>query len=101
MKTITAVDLRNNLDQIVKRVNKGESIRVTYRTTQSFVIQPDVEQSNQPKPGSREAMQKVVKMIEEMNRIPRKSSLDPNMSIKDLYHKMLDEDPKYKGYHAK
>lgn len=41
MTTITAVQLRKDLDKIIKRAAKGESIRVTYRGTTVVTIGPD------------------------------------------------------------
>src|ERR1035438_564878 len=96
MNTITAKELRDNLDQIVKRVRRGEPIRVTYRSKAAFVIQPDDSKVTSPKPGSQAAMQDYVRQVREINKVSRKSKLDPNKSIKELYHSMLDEDPKYK-----
>lgn len=48
-----------------------------------------------PKPGSKLAMHEAIRLIIEANKIPRKSLLDPNKSIKELYHEMLNNDPKY------
>ena len=95
MKTISAKDLRDNLDEIVKRARRGESIRVTYRSKVAFIIQPDGPIDSSPTPGSRAAMQNYVHEVREINKVPRKSELDPNKSIKELYHNMLDSDPKY------
>lgn len=41
MKTITAKELRLNLDKIVARARAGESIRVTYRNHTAFTIVPE------------------------------------------------------------
>ena len=41
MTTITAVQLRKDLDNIFRRAAKGESIRVTYRNNLSITIGPD------------------------------------------------------------
>jgi antitoxin (DNA-binding transcriptional repressor) of toxin-antitoxin stability system len=41
MTTITAVDLRRDLDSIIKRASKGESIRVSYRGSNMVTIGPD------------------------------------------------------------
>lgn len=99
MKTITAKDLRDNLDQIVKRARAGESIRVTHRSKVAFTIQPEIP-ADTLVPGSPAAMKEFVRLVREMNKIPRQSQLDPNKSIKELYHEMLDNDPKYKPpYH--
>lgn len=41
MKTITAKELRLNMDKVVARARAGESIRVTYRNRPAFTIQPE------------------------------------------------------------
>lgn len=41
MTTITAVDLRRDLDSIIKRASKGESIRISYRGSTMVTIGPD------------------------------------------------------------
>ncbi len=48
MRTISAVDLRNNLEGIVKRLRKGERMELTYRgeTVAQIVPPPHVEKSN-------------------------------------------------------
>lgn len=43
MTTITAVQLRKDLDTIIKRAAKGERIRVTYRGTTVVTIGPDTQ----------------------------------------------------------
>ena len=98
MKTISAKQLRDNLDSIVQRVRLGEAISVTYRSKPAFTLQP-VPISG-PQPGSKEAMIEFVKSINELNKTPRKSELDPTKSIKQLHHELLDADPKYKGDYA-
>ena len=40
MNTITAKELRDNLQAITKRVQAGEHIQVTYRNKPSFKIEP-------------------------------------------------------------
>lgn len=97
MTTITAKDLRDNLDQIVQRVRRGETIRVTYRSLPAFRLEPDVPETSEPKPGSPKAMKKFLQLIEEVNQTHRQSSLDPHKSVKDQYHQLLDTDPKYHG----
>lgn len=43
MTTITAVNLRKDLDSILKRAAKGERIRVTYRGNTAVTIGPDTQ----------------------------------------------------------
>ncbi len=99
MKTITAKNLRDNLDEIVKRANRGESIRVTYRSKPAFMIQPDNDEDVSARPGSQAAMRCFIQQVHEINKVPRKSGLDAGKSIKELYHGMLDSNPKYKSNH--
>jgi prevent-host-death family protein len=96
MKTITAKNLRDHLDEIVERVRHGETIRVTYRSRPAFRIEPDTSPGAAPEPGSPEAMQNFVQMMQAVNRSPRASSLDPHKPIKQLHHELLDADPKYR-----
>lgn len=96
MNTITAKELRDNLDKVVKRVSDGESIRVTYRSKKAFLIQPDTSKDNVVIPGSQAAMKEYINQVREINKIPRVSELDSSKSIKELYHQTLDNDPKYK-----
>ena len=97
MKTITAKDLRDNLDEIVKRVRLGESIRVTYRSKAAFVIHADDTTGTSSKPGSQAAMRDYIRQVQEINTIPRKSELDPSRPLKELYHDALDNDLKHKS----
>lgn len=97
MKTITAKNLRDNLDEIVKRANRGESIRVTYRSKPAFMIQPDNTENAAVLPGSQAAMRCFVQQVREINKVPCRSELDASKPIKELYHEMLDNDPKYKS----
>ncbi|MEI7690090.1 MAG: type II toxin-antitoxin system prevent-host-death family antitoxin [bacterium] len=97
MKTITAKNLRDNLDEIVKRVSHGESIRVTYRSKAAFLIQPDSTEDISTRPGSQVAMQNFINQVREINKLPRSSVLNVNKPVKELYHELLDRDPKYTG----
>ncbi len=98
MNTITAKELRDNLDRVVKRVGRGESIRVTYRSKSAFILQPDDSlDNNLAKPGSRAAMTEYISQVRAINKIPRRSKLNPNKSIKENYHDMLRDDLKYKS----
>jgi antitoxin (DNA-binding transcriptional repressor) of toxin-antitoxin stability system len=100
MKTITAKDLRDNLDSVVKKVRLGEAIKVTYRSKPAFILQPDTIKNSGPEPGTPEAMERFIKSAENMRRGAKKTVFDPKKSIKELYHEMLDNDPKYKPpYH--
>ena len=99
MKTITAKNLRDNLDEIVKRVRYGESIRVTYRSKSAFMIQPDNTENMSARPGSQAAMRDYIQQVCEINKLPRHSRLDASKSIKELYRETLNSNPKYKSNH--
>jgi antitoxin (DNA-binding transcriptional repressor) of toxin-antitoxin stability system len=43
MKTITALQLRKDMNKYIKRASKGEYLRVTYRNTNSIIIGPEIE----------------------------------------------------------
>ncbi len=89
MTTITAVELRKNMAEIFRRVEAGEKFRVTYRGNKKLVL--EAESPEQPKKNPMAGIERLVNT-------PRKpSQLDPNKSIKELYHEMLDADPKYHG----
>lgn len=96
MNTITAKELRDNLDQIVKRVRRGEPIRVTYRSKAAFTLQPEMP-SGLLLPGSAEAMKKFFEGTRKLRNSKKQSVFDPNKSTKELYHELLDDDPKYKS----
>lgn len=91
MNTITAKELRDNMDEIVKRVRRGETIHVTYRSKPAFTLQPEIAEIGQPEPGSPEAMEAFLRMTEVANKMPRESQLDPSKSVND---------PQHKGYHV-
>lgn len=97
MNTITAKELRDNLDRVVKRVGRGESIRVTYRSKSAFILQPDDSLDNLEKPGSKAAMIEYISQVRAINKNSRQSKLNPSKSIKENYHEMLSDDLKYKG----
>jgi antitoxin (DNA-binding transcriptional repressor) of toxin-antitoxin stability system len=94
MRTITAKELRDNLDQVVQRVRGGEAIRVTYRSRAAFTLQPE-QPSSAPAPGSVEAMRRFVQKLRQQDSVPRESQLDSTKPIALLYHELLDQDPKY------
>ena len=95
MNTITAKELRDNLDQIVKRVRRGESIKVTYRSKPAFTLQPE-KPSSSLLPGSAQAMKKFSEETRKLRNSKKQSVFDPNKSTKELYNELLDNDPKYK-----
>ena len=92
------------MESVVRRVRTGERIQVTYRSRPAFTLEPQHQtkkiKTDKPKAGSPEAMQQFLKSVASHRRTIKKSVFDPNRSIKELYHEMLDNDPKYKPpYH--
>lgn len=71
MTTITAVQLRKDLDKIIKRASKGEQIRVTYRGATVVTIGPDI---TKPVTNSAEILRKA-----------REISAKIPQSVKDKY----------------
>ncbi|MEK9195914.1 MAG: type II toxin-antitoxin system prevent-host-death family antitoxin [Patescibacteria group bacterium] len=94
MTTITAKELRDNLETYVKRTSRGESIKVTYRTKPAFILQP-VEPVTTVSPGSKEAMKNFVNKTRTLRISKNQPNLDPNKSTKELYQELLMNDPKY------
>ncbi len=83
MNTITAKELRDNLGKIAKRVEGGEHIYVSYRNKLSFKLEP--AQKSAPKV-------KNLAGLEAFLDAPKKSSpYDPQKSVKQIYHELLDK----------
>lgn len=85
MKTITAKELRDNLDKVVARARAGESIRVTYRSKPAFTITAEPVEKSGPEPGSREAMQLFLKRLNARKKHTGQPALDANKSYKEIY----------------
>ena len=82
MTTITAVELRNNLEDIVKRAMAGETFRVTYRRDKVLRLTAD-----KPK-----ELPKRMSGLDAFNKAPRKGyKYDETKSWKELYGEMLEE----------
>lgn len=90
MKTITAKELRDNLEEIGRKVSQGQTMNVTYRHRLLFTLVPPLPTI---KAHSKNAGLKALLKSPRLD-----SGLDANKSIKELYHEMLDNDPKYKDY---
>lgn len=81
MTTITAVELRKNMGEIMRRVEQGERFLVTYRNKTRVKLEREQSLS---KPG--------MSGLDILRAAPRKpSGLDPNKSFKQLYHEHLEE----------
>ncbi len=94
MTTITAKELRDNLENIVVRAQRGEVIRVTYRSKPAFLLQRQ-SGGGELLPGSQEAMKKFVASTSNFQRSKTKSTLSAEKSAKQLYHELLDDERKY------
>lgn len=81
MNTITAKELRDNLGDIAKRVQRGEHINVTYRNKAAFSLTP--VQASTPE-------RKRLAGLEAFDAAPKKPSpWDPNKSYKELYRESM------------
>lgn len=81
MTTITAVELRKNMADVFKRVAAGESVTVTYRGGQRFVISAEKQSQRKPMAGLEAFLAGAA----------RRSTLDKTKSFKELYHEALDQ----------
>lgn len=82
--TITATELRKNLDSVLSRVGAGQKIIVTHRFRKPVVIQNiEPEMSNQKK------RLDGLKTLEKARLRP--SPFDPNKSIKELYRESMSK----------
>jgi prevent-host-death family protein len=86
MTTITAVELRKNLGDIMRRVERGERFAVTYRNRSRAILQ-----------GEQKPKRNATAGLEAFEKAPRKNfTFDPNKSYKELYDDLLRE--KYGRY---
>ncbi len=85
MTIITAVELRKNLDEVVRRVRKGEQIKVTHRGKPAFVLQADQPASPTVEPGSPVALRELFATIDKAQASGRLKPADPVKSWKDQY----------------
>lgn len=81
MTIITAVELRKNLGDIMRRLENGERFLVTYRNQMRARLEAEPQKNSHRVTG-----------LDKFMAAPRKSSaLDPNKSFKELYHEHLEE----------
>ena len=86
MKTITAKELRTNLDSIIERVNAGEEIIVKHRFRKPIHLVSENQRNSKPQEKNE------LIGLAALDNAPRKEhSLDPNKSYKELYHERLDK----------
>jgi len=83
MKTISAKELRNNLDSILERVNAGEEIIVKHRFKEPVLLR-----AYTPKKPTKE----ILPGLAAFDRAPRKKvTIDPSKSYKQIYREHLDK----------
>ena len=88
MKSITAKQLRDDLEDIVDSVRAGQTFSVSYRSRPAFRIVPN--DNKKVRPGSPEAMQNVMKIVAK-NKNRKLRAIPANELLKNEYHKHLDE----------
>ena len=81
MKTITAVELRKNMGEILTRVQNGESISVTYRGGNPVVLEPN--DSNQRVRGTGKNFAETLSRIASQARVPKRYKTG---TLKELYY---------------
>lgn len=85
MKTISAKELRNNLDSILERVNAGEEIIVKHRFRDPVVLSA-LPANKKPQASGR------LPGLAAFEAAPKNNhTFDTTKSVKKLYHDILDE----------
>ncbi len=88
MKTINTKQIRADLVGFLRQLEDGEPVTVLYRSQPLVTIaaKPKREYES-PDAGTPEAMRRSVEFIRSLPK--RKSQLDPNKSIKELYDETM------------
>lgn len=94
MTTVTAKESRENLSDIIDRVEAGEEVVVIRHSKPVMRLIPDSP--------SRSNVKMVVAGIERYYAYLDAAGInplsDPDKSTKELYHEAVDDDPKYARY---
>lgn len=90
MTTISAKELRLNLSEYLKRAMEGEEIEVIYRSKPAVKLQPAARQQAGNSAAVAAAIREYSRKVKS---VP--ASLKDHDPVKELYHKMLDQDTKY------
>ncbi len=98
MDTVTAKEFRDNMEKIIKRVERGEPIRLTYRSRTTIMLRPEPKPHNGVDPGSPEAMRQFFVAGRAMFGGADFSHINAAKSAKEIYHDLLDHHPKYAKY---
>ena len=96
MNTITAKELRDNLESVSKRVQKGEQFKVSYRSKIAMILSPppvEISQYTGDKVGLR--LDSIVKRLPESIGSKVKES---NKTLKEIRVELYRRDPKYSKY---
>lgn len=94
MTTVTAKELREHLSDIIDRVEAGEEVVVIRRSRPAIrLIAEPAKKSNGAAIVA--ATERYYKYIDDNNIT---FNTDPDKSIKELYHELMDTDPKYARY---
>jgi prevent-host-death family protein len=106
MTTVTAKQLRENLSDIIDRVEDGEEIVVIRRSRPAIRLMSETaisqeRQINNSHAGNRHT---VLAGIERYQAYAKAAGIipetDPKKSFKELYHELMNADPKYASYVA-
>ena len=82
MKTITAVEFRKNMGDVLSRVGAGEEFLITYRNSDPVMLVPQKHRHEK----------RAVTGLDALNSAPRKNfKYDAKKSIKQLYGESLNE----------
>lgn len=94
MTTISAKELRQNLSAYLQRAMRGEDIEIIYRSKPAVMLSALTPASTQPAKGSAAAFRASMAALEPALSLHH-STLDQDQRMKELYHDLLDHDPKY------
>lgn len=96
MTSVTAKQLRENLSEIMDKVENGQEIVVIRHSRPAIHLVPAQLKTD----SSKRVAEGIDRYLSYAKAAGIKSSLDPNKSFKQLYRESLANDPKYKPpYH--
>ena len=90
--TISAKEIRQDLIGFLRRIKSGPPITVIYQSKPLVTVTRQITVSNKAEalPGSPEAVARSLAFAKKL-RTGKKTMLDPNKSIKELYAETMDE----------
>lgn len=87
MQTITAKELRDNLGKIVERVQRGETIQVTYRSKPAFTLNNKLGHTKTLKPGTSLATREFLRKAKLLrSKADLRTQLEAGKSYKEIYY---------------